>query len=58
MTCPEDELYTGLSKDQREGITVKVRPSVKAICEKCKVIKRHGKVMVICENPKHKQKQG
>ncbi|MBC7335648.1 MAG: 50S ribosomal protein L36, partial [Clostridia bacterium] len=26
--------------------------------EKCKVIKRHGRVMVICENPKHKQKQG
>ena len=26
--------------------------------EKCKVIKRKGKVMVICENPKHKQKQG
>ncbi|WP_456152846.1 50S ribosomal protein L36, partial [Mogibacterium sp.] len=24
----------------------------------CKVIKRHGKVMVICENPKHKQRQG
>ncbi|WP_390575036.1 50S ribosomal protein L36, partial [Staphylococcus pseudintermedius] len=22
------------------------------------VIKRKGKVMVICENPKHKQKQG
>jgi large subunit ribosomal protein L36 len=28
------------------------------MCEKCKVIKRKGKVMVICENPKHKQKQG
>ncbi|WP_085063958.1 50S ribosomal protein L36, partial [Bacillus anthracis] len=26
--------------------------------EKCKVIRRRGKVMVICENPKHKQKQG
>ena len=28
------------------------------ICEKCKIIKRKGRVMVICENPKHKQKQG
>ena len=37
---------------------MKVRASVKPICEKCKVIKRHGKVMVICENPKHKQRQG
>jgi large subunit ribosomal protein L36 len=34
---------------------MKVRPSVKPICEKCKVIRRRGKVMVICENPKHKQ---
>ncbi len=37
---------------------MKVKPSVKKICEKCKVIKRKGKVMIICENPKHKQKQG
>ena len=32
---------------------MKVRPSVKKMCEK-----RKGKVMVICENPKHKQRQG
>ena len=37
---------------------MKVRPSVKKICEKCKIIKRKGKVMVICENPKQKQRQG
>ena len=37
---------------------MKVRASVKKICDKCKTIKRKGKVMVICENPKHKQKQG
>ena len=37
---------------------MKVRASVKKICDNCKIIKRHGKVMVICENPKHKQKQG
>jgi len=28
------------------------------MCEKCKVVKRGNRVMVICENPKHKQKQG
>ena len=39
-------------------IQVKVRASVKPICEKCKVIKRKGSVRVICENPKHKQRQG
>ena len=38
--------------------TMKVKPSVKKICEKCKIIKRKGKIMVICENPKHKQRQG
>ena len=38
--------------------TVKVRSSVKPICEKCKVIKRKGSIRVICENPKHKQRQG
>ena len=37
---------------------MKVRPSVKPICEKCKIIRRKGRVMVICDNPKHKQKQG
>ena len=37
---------------------MKVKPSVKKICDKCKIIKRKGRVMVICENPKHKQKQG
>ena len=37
---------------------MKVKTSVKKICDKCKIIKRKGRVMVICENPKHKQKQG
>ena len=37
---------------------MKVRASVKKICDKCNIIKRKGKVMVICENPKHKQTQG
>ena len=38
---------------------MKVRPSVKPMCDGCKVIKRNGKVRVICsKNPKHKQVQG
>jgi large subunit ribosomal protein L36 len=28
------------------------------MCDKCRVIRRHGRVMVICANPKHKQRQG
>lgn len=42
----------------KEAGEVKVRPSVKKICEKCKVIRRHGRVQVICTNPRHKQRQG
>jgi large subunit ribosomal protein L36 len=38
--------------------TMKVRPSVKPMCEKCKIIRRHGVVLVICSNPRHKQRQG
>lgn len=37
---------------------MKVRPSVKTMCENCRIIKRHGKIRVICTNPKHKQRQG
>lgn len=44
--------------DIEEGPHMKVRPSVKKMCEKCKVIRRHGRVLVICENPRHKQRQG
>jgi large subunit ribosomal protein L36 len=37
---------------------VKVKPSVKKICSKCRIIRRHGRVMVICTDPRHKQRQG
>ncbi|TAL16273.1 50S ribosomal protein L36 [bacterium] len=37
---------------------MKVRPSVKAMCDKCKILLRKGIVRVICENPRHKQRQG
>ena len=37
---------------------MKVRPSVKKICPKRKVIRRKGVLRVICENPRHKQRQG
>ncbi|MEW6298906.1 MAG: 50S ribosomal protein L36 [Thermodesulfobacteriota bacterium] len=37
---------------------MKVRPSVKRICRKCKVIRRRGVIRIICENPRHKQRQG
>ncbi|MCS7221631.1 MAG: 50S ribosomal protein L36 [Anaerolineae bacterium] len=37
---------------------MKVRPSVRRRCEKCKIIKRRGVIRVICTNPRHKQRQG
>lgn len=36
---------------------MKVRVSVKKMCSKCRVIRRRGRVMIICTNPKHKQRQ-
>ena len=41
----------------REDI-VKVRASVRRMCEDCKIIRRKGVVRVICKNPRHKQRQG
>ena len=37
---------------------MKVRPSVRKICDRCKVIRRRGVIRVICSNPRHKQRQG
>ncbi len=37
---------------------MKVRTSVKAMCRKCKIIRRKRVVRVICPNPRHKQRQG
>ena len=36
---------------------MKVRVSVKRMCNKCKVIRRRRVVRVICSNPKCKQRQ-
>ncbi len=35
-----------------------VTASVKVRCKQCKVIRRRGVVYIICENPRHKQRQG
>jgi large subunit ribosomal protein L36 len=37
---------------------MKVRASVKKICDKCKLVKRRGILFVVCENSRHKQRQG
>ena len=43
---------------KKEGLFMKVRASVKKMCDKCKIVKRRGVVRVICETKKHKQRQG
>ncbi|MHC5010768.1 MAG: 50S ribosomal protein L36 [Planctomycetota bacterium] len=37
---------------------MKVKSSIRRLCEDCRIIRRHGKVRVICKNPRHKQVQG
>jgi large subunit ribosomal protein L36 len=37
---------------------MKTKPSVKKICQKCKIVRRKQVVRVICVNPRHKQRQG
>jgi large subunit ribosomal protein L36 len=45
--------------DEKSGVIMKVRASVRRICENCKIVRRKGVVRVICKaNVKHKQKQG
>ncbi len=53
MTSPRAATTPG--RGQRD---MKVRTSVKKICDKCRIVKRKGVVRVICPNPKHKQRQG
>jgi large subunit ribosomal protein L36 len=36
---------------------MKVRASVRRICDRCKIVRRKGVIRVICDNPKHKQRQ-
>lgn len=39
--------------------SMKVRASVKKMCEFCRTVKRRGRVYILCtSNPKHKQRQG
>jgi large subunit ribosomal protein L36 len=38
---------------------VKVKASVRRVCGACQIVRRKGKVRVICKSdPKHKQVQG
>jgi large subunit ribosomal protein L36 len=42
-----------------EGKVMKVRTSIKPICEQCRVVRRARVVRIVCKkNPRHKQRQG
>jgi large subunit ribosomal protein L36 len=58
FTLPSDSWGVRESCFRYETGAMKVRASVKPMCEKCKVIRRNGAVLVICQNPRHKQRQG
>lgn len=54
-------LMPNLYRKYGEGIScvfyMKVKAAVKKRCDKCKLVRRKGHLYVICDNPKHKQKQ-
>jgi large subunit ribosomal protein L36 len=58
MRAPPAKRGESGSSHKEEKFAVKVKPSVKKICSKCRIIRRHGRVMVICSDPRHKQRQG
>ena len=60
VILPATLIYLGvlLNASEYEKPAMKVRASVKRICENCKVVRRKGRVYVICTNPRHKQRQG
>ena len=53
MTYREEELST-----EQNEVVMKVKASVRKICEKCKIVRRKGVVRIVCDNPRHKQRQG
>ena len=58
MLDPEKDPEKSPKNGPEKGRTMKVRASVKPMCEKCKIIRRRGTVLIICSNPRHKQRQG
>ncbi|KAK1926307.1 ribosomal protein L36-domain-containing protein [Papiliotrema laurentii] len=56
-SVPPSVLFQRIRSVQVRGF--KVRSSVKRICEACFVVRRKGRVYVLCKKfPKHKQRQG
>jgi large subunit ribosomal protein L36 len=59
LACPPIGARFFLPSDRALEFQMKVRASVKKICDKCKVVRRKGIVRVICtSDARHKQRQG
>ncbi|KZF26236.1 hypothetical protein L228DRAFT_8202, partial [Xylona heveae TC161] len=53
------QISTGVVGTAEQLRSMKVRASVKKLCDGCKSVRRKGYVYIICsKNPKHKQRQG
>ncbi|HEY4506059.1 MAG TPA: 50S ribosomal protein L36 [Candidatus Paceibacterota bacterium] len=37
---------------------MRVRAAVKKRCPKCKIVRRRGRLYVVCDKKRHKQRQG
>lgn len=53
-----DSTALSLPAKKRIAKKMKVKASVKKLCKNCKIVRRRGRVYVICSNPRHKQRQG
>ena len=66
MICPKEEFHSGINKKLNNRLfgvikikTMKVKASIKRRTEDCKIVKRKGRLYVICKkNPKFKMRQG
>lgn len=46
-------------KERKIKRKMKVRTAIKRLCEACRIVKRRGRLYVVCSKvPKHKQRQG
>ncbi|KAE9050724.1 hypothetical protein PR001_g2140 [Phytophthora rubi] len=59
LWCVEHQVEQTYPWLRSHSTAMKVRSSVKRMCDGCKVVRRRRKVYVICDrSPKHKQRQG
>ncbi|KAL9258344.1 Large ribosomal subunit protein bL36-like protein [Drosera capensis] len=56
---PRRRLPTAAVSTHLRTLIMRVRSSVRKMCEFCRTVKRRGRVYILCTaNPKHKQRQG